>query len=84
MSTPHDTQRTAAFSRWVIHVGGLDAAGNLTGISRRTLQRMTVGKQPPPVRLLERLADQLARQGGADTLADALALAARPAEATHA
>lgn len=66
MSTPHDAQRIADFRSWVTLVGGVHDAHERTGISIRTLQRIIAGKQPPPVRLLERLAADFREQTGYD------------------
>jgi hypothetical protein len=57
MSTPNDELRTAAIRAWFEHIGGIPKAHQLTGIATRTLERFRAGTQPPPVRLLERLAE---------------------------
>ncbi|QNQ09293.1 hypothetical protein [Sphingomonas alpina] len=84
MPTPRDAARTAAFRKWIAHIGGREAAARDTGIALRSIERMAGGKQPPPAKLLEDLAGQLAAKGGADALADELAIAARPQEKVNA
>jgi hypothetical protein len=80
MPTPHDAARTAAIRKWIAHVGGIDAAVEETGIGRRSIERMNAGTQPPPNRLLDRLAAQLADEGTNPALAAQLASAAADRE----
>lgn len=81
MTTPKDTQRCAAFRAWTERLAaGIDTAEELTGISRRNLERMIAGHRPPPVQMLPTLARH-ARENGWDDVADALSSAAEP---THA
>ena len=78
MATPQDQQRIAAFRAWLSHIGGIDRAQAATGIARRSIERMNAGREPPPTRLLERLAGEVAL--AAPRLADRLTRAAQPAE----
>lgn len=90
MTTSKDRQRVDAFRAWIGLIGGLDAAHRHTGIALRSLERMRAGKQPPPVRLLDRAADDIERadwrdrQRLANDVARQLRTAARPMEATDA
>ena len=83
MATPQDRQRIKAFQAWLSHIGGIMPAHDATGIALRTIQRMNVGKQPPPPALLERLAGEVALVK--PDLANRLLRAAQPAgDANHA
>jgi hypothetical protein len=77
-------ERTRLFRRWLRAIGDdLDEAQRLTGVGRRSLERMKAGAKPPPLRLLEDLATDAAARGRAD-LAGELAAAATPSEGSHA
>ncbi len=84
MPTPQDKQRTRAFRAWLTSIDGdLDHAQAITGINRRTIERMRDGTRPPPVRLFDELATDAARRGH-EALAGELAGAAAPIGTPHA
>lgn len=75
MTTSKDRQRVEAFRAWMGLLGGLDAVAAHTGIALRSLERMRAGKQPPPVRLLDRAAEEVERADWQDRAALANAIA---------
>lgn len=81
MTTPKDTERCAAFRAWTNKLpAGIATAEELTGISRRNLERMLAGQRPPPVQMLPTLARH-ARDNDWPDVADALDRAAETADA---
>ena len=75
-TNPIPQQRTRLFRRWLRAIGDdLDEAQRVTGVGRRSLERMKTGAKPPPLRLLEDLATDAAARGR-DDLAGELAAAA--------
>ncbi len=66
MTTSKARQRVDAFRAWIGLIGGLDAAHRHTGIAMRSLERMRAGDKPPPVRLLDRAAEEVERTDWGD------------------